>query len=164
MQKIVYRKLLESIKASKYRNRRQNLSCFSAQKGKLYNNHVMFVGRAVNGWGSEFNLENIDSNLLLENLFSSLPNNDCPLGWLESSWGSKDKDEYNPNKSAFWRVIKQISKNINGLDSSHHWSSKIIWSNLYKIAPSLGGNPNDGLCNAQFNACNELFKSRNKGV
>lgn len=157
MQKVVYRKLLESMEASNYRNRSQNLSCFSAQKGKFYNNNVMFVGRAVNGWGTEFKLKNIDSNLLLDNLFSSLPNNNCPLKWVESSWGITDK--YNPNKSAFWRVVKQISENINGLDCSHHWSSKVIWSNLYKIAPNEGGNPSDGLCNAQFNACNELLEA-----
>jgi hypothetical protein len=157
MQKVVYRKLLENVEASKYRNRSQSLSCFSAQKGKLYNNNVMFVGRAVNGWGSKFKLENIDSNLLIDDLFPSIPNDDCPLEWVEESWGNSDN--YNTKKSAFWRVTKQISEDINGTDSSNNWSSKVIWSNLYKIAPSETGNPSDSLCNSQFAACNELLET-----
>ena len=94
---------------------------------------------------------------LLNGLFSDATLQSCPLEWVESSWGSSEV--YNTKKSAFWRVIKRLSQNINKLDSDESWVSKLVWSNLYKIAPSEGGNPSDSLCGYQLDSCNELFKA-----
>ncbi len=157
MQKIKYRNLLNSLEQSNYRNRTQALCCFSAQKGVLYNNNLMVVGRAVNDWDGEFQLDNIKTELLLEKLFPNSSSSNFPLEWVESSWGSSDG--YNTKKSAFWRVIRELSLNINQLDSDDHWATKLVWSNLYKIAPSGGGNPSDSLSGYQFDACNNLLKA-----
>lgn len=156
MQKTIYRNLLNRLEKSNYRNRSQNLCCFSAQKGSLYNNNLMVVGRAVNDWGNIFQLEDIQSDSLLEELFPGSPGHDCPLEWVESSWGSSEG--YNTKRSAFWRVANKISQSVNQLEDNELWASKIVWSNLYKVAPSGGGNPNDSLCDLQFNACNDLLK------
>ncbi len=156
MQKITYRNLLDSLDKSNYRNRSQNLCCFSAQKGNLYNNKLMVVGRAVNDWNNTFQLESIQSDSLLEELFPSSSVHNCPLEWVESSWGNSEG--YNTKKSAFWRVVNKISKSVNQLEDNEPWASKIVWSNLYKVAPSGGGNPGDSLCASQFNACNNLLK------
>lgn len=156
MQKTTYRNLLDSLEKSDYRNRSQNLCCFSAQKGNLYNNKLMVVGRAVNDWNNTFQLEGIQSDSLLEELFPSSSVHNCPLEWVESSWGTSEG--YNTKKSAFWRVVNKISKSVNQLEDNEPWASKIVWSNLFKVAPSGGGNPSDSLCVSQFNACNELLK------
>jgi hypothetical protein len=37
------------------------------------------------------------------------------------------------------------------------WSSRLIWSNLYKIAPAIGGNPNSRLKSLQFRLCLNLL-------
>jgi hypothetical protein len=103
MQKIKYRKLLNSLEQSNYRNRIKILCCFSAQKGVLYNNNLMVVGRAVNDWDGEFQLDNIKTELLLDKLFPNFSSSNFQLEWVESSWGSSNG--YNTKKSAFWRVI-----------------------------------------------------------
>ena len=37
------------------------------------------------------------------------------------------------------------------------WSSHLVWSNLYKVAPAAGGNPGVTLCQIQLAGCIELF-------
>jgi len=157
MQETIYRDLLNNLQKSNYRNRLQRLCCFSAQKGDLYNNNLMIVGRAVNEWDYDFKLDDMDTNSLVNKLFSKYSLAGCPLEWVESSWGSAEG--YNTNKSAFWRVIRKLSESINELSSDERWASKLVWSNLYKIAPSAGGNPSNSLCGYQFDACNELLKA-----
>lgn len=157
MQETIYEDLLNNLEKSKYKNRLQSLCCFSAQKGKLYNNNLMIVGRAVNGWGNDFRLNDIHTCAIVKKLFSNASVQKCPLEWVESSWGSTQ--DYNTKKSAFWRVIKSLSQKINKLGSDDRWVSKLVWSNLYKIAPSAGGNPSDSLCDYQFDSCNELLKA-----
>lgn len=158
MQRIKYRNLLDNLEQSNYRNRTQTLCCFSAQKGELYNNNLMVVGRSANGWDGEFQLDNIQTDSLLEKLFPRSSALNCPLEWVESSWGSSDG--YNSKRSAFFRVIRGLSLNINQLDPDEwRWATKLVWSNLYKIAPSGGGNPSNSLAGYQFDACNNLLKA-----
>lgn len=157
MQKIKCRDLLNNLEKSNYRNRSQNLCCFSAKKGDFYNNNLMVVGRAVNGWDNDFQLDNIQIEPLLEKLFPKHSVERCPLEWIESSWGNAEG--YNTKKSAFWRVIRNLAQTINEFSSNDGWVSTLVWSNLYKISPSSGGNPTDSLCGYQFDACNELLKT-----
>jgi hypothetical protein len=157
MQETIYRNLLNNLEKSNYRNRLQTLCCFSAQKGELYNNNLMIVGRAVNDWDGDFQLDDMQTDSLVKKLFSKASVQGCPLEWVESSWGNSKG--YNTKKSAFWRVIRSLSQSINKLSSDDRWESKLVWSNLYKIAPSGGGNPSDSLCGYQFDGCNELLKA-----
>jgi len=156
VQKSKYRDLLISLKNSSY-SKTKSLCFFSAQKGFQYNNNVMVVGRVVNEWGDNFQIDNLQIDSLLELLFESTSQDECPLEWIHQA--SNSGSVYNSNKSAFWRVIKNLSQVINKLDASENWASKVVWSNLYKIAPSEGGNPGDRLCEYQFENCNELLKS-----
>lgn len=155
MQAQKYLNLLNQLKVSKYKNNSQSLCCFKAQRGNAYNNNLMVVGRAVNGWGNEFELNSLNAELMVNEIFKESGTSDCPLKWIEDSWGSKEG--YNTKSSAFWRVIKRVSQNLNETTSSTGWASKIVWSNLYKIAPSNTGNPSDSLCNKQLTPCNELL-------
>ena len=38
------------------------------------------------------------------------------------------------------------------------WPSRLVWSNLYKVAPAAGGNPSNALCNVQLAGCIDLFR------
>jgi hypothetical protein len=155
MQAQKYLNLLNQLKVSKYRNSSQSLCCFNAQKGSEYNNNLMVVGRAVNSWHHEFELNNLNVESMVEEVFRQPTTFECPLKWVEDSWGSQEG--YNTKSSAFWRVIKQVSQRLNEASSTTGWASKIVWSNLYKIAPSITGNPSDSLCDKQFTYCNELL-------
>lgn len=155
MQARKYLNLLNQLKNSKYKNGSQSLCCFNAQRGNEYNKNLMVVGRAVNGWYNEFELNNLNVESMVNEIFKQTTTSDCPLKWVENSWGSKEG--YNTKSSAFWRVIKQVSQRLNDTSSSTGWASKIVWSNLYKIAPSSTGNPSDSLCDKQFVPCNELL-------
>lgn len=155
MQEKKYLSLLSQIKVSNYKNSFQSLCCFNAQRGNEYNNNLMVVGRAVNGWCNEFELNSLSVESMVNEIFKQSTTSDCPLKWVENSWGSKQG--YNTKSSAFWRVVKQVSQRLNETSSNTGWASKIVWSNLYKIAPSSTGNPSDSLCDKQFAHCNELL-------
>jgi hypothetical protein len=76
-------------------------------------------------------------------------------------WVVKPQDvkKYNPNRSAFWRVVKSIVDVLEIADVEKDiWSSHIVWSNLYKLAPEKGGNPSESFCKKQFSGCLSLLK------
>ena len=154
MQDKKFLSLLNQVKNSKYKNRSQGLCCFNAQRGNEYNNNLMVVGRAVNGWHHEFDLKNLSVESMVDQIYKTLAS-DCPLKWVEDSW--VEKNGYSAKSSAFWRVTKQLSQHLNQISLNSGWASKIVWSNLYKIAPGGAGNPNDSLCDSQFTGCNELL-------
>jgi hypothetical protein len=106
--------------------------------GKNYNKGegLFVVGRATNGWDNCFsvgNMKNTDE-LIKQSIDSSLPSkNKCVFDeWFE---------EYNQYRSSFWRVTERITKEIFN-NSNVEWTNNIAWSNLFKIAPKSGGNPN----------------------
>lgn len=59
----------------------------------------------------------------------------------------------------------QLNNCINNKNISDHqaweerWYENIVWSNLFKIAPASGGNPNKSLRKQQLEACKELLKA-----
>lgn len=67
-------------------------------------------------------------------------------------------EEYNPNLSRFWSGARATLKAIEGKWFDEvNWSSRIAWTNLYRIAPAAGGNPNNRLCLAQLSECVDLL-------
>ena len=46
-----------------------------------------------------------------------------------------------------------------GISSASLWATRVAWSNLYKVAPANGGNPNSDLKDSQFDPCLELIQS-----
>ncbi|MBD5173775.1 MAG: hypothetical protein HDT08_03960 [Bacteroidales bacterium] len=126
---------------------------FCIQWGRLYptekNTGLMFYGRANNGW--------VCFDTTVEDIFD--PNNpdrafdrDDQMQWVDECAG--DTNGYNSNKSAFWRVIKNVSKAFYPNDELQH----IVWSNLCKIAPD-GQNPSDALYYAQLPSACEIMKT-----
>lgn len=114
----------------------------------------IIYGQAVNGWGSGFNLfdqvdvEKLHHSILCSNRYLSSKNH-TPLDWVNVQWtasGHKEHNEdpeiakyysetYRPYRSLFWNVVYKLISDYHGLErGGFDWSSKMVWSNLYKIA------------------------------
>ncbi len=125
----------------------------------------LVYGQAVNGWNMITNKNtSIGYDFVLNAIIFS---NKCfidkkvkhsPLDWVNVYWSKstyeafvitkKRRDFYNPvnyecNRSFFWNVVYKLINKYYGFDeNSWDWSKKLVWSNLYKIAPAEGLNPN----------------------
>lgn len=166
-----YLNMIKFIDKSKYRTRNEKNKRLTFQfysKGNKYDGKFMVVGRAVNGWSKEcewIHGEYSDSSpreKVTEAYEKSLID---PLQWVYNSWGENGVDEngkkkYNTAKSPFWQLTKNVLMNLTPEDNWHEdsWALKIIWSNLYKVAPSSGGNPNNTLCSHQLDFCKRILR------
>jgi hypothetical protein len=129
----------------------EEICSFFMQIGKDYGSKkpkCLFVGKATNGWVGDSN--NVDE-LFDKNNESRIINRNDEIEWVEKQSGSKDK--YNTNKSAFWRLIKNVSINLFGQDE---WYKFIAWTNIYKFA-LYDGNPNSYLQQIQRTVCSKIF-------
>ncbi len=113
---------------------------------------IMFVGRATNGWVTE--CEDVD--VLFGDTEDAIFNRPDQMKWIESLSGNTKG--YNTNKSAFWRVIKAVTKEF----YPEPWYSHIAWSDVCKVAPWEGGNPNPPLYYAQLKDCKKIFETEIK--
>lgn len=142
----IYKKLLEE-------NSFKDICTFSFQWGKNYpfgqNTGLLFVGKAVNGWGP--NDTNVTNLFDMENPKRIFARHD-QMEWVNNLSGNVKG--YNTRKSAFWRLIKNVSETY----YSEKWYSYIAWTNLYKLAPLKGGNPNGKLQNTQRKYCFDILK------
>lgn len=128
--------------------------------GKLYGNNqfkLMIVGRAVNGWDNDlksfYTVEQI-----VEHVFNIQFNFNCIVDNRRISDG-----EYNFRRSAFWQLIKRVlelygeSEPDKWYDDEKNWQEKIVWSNLYKVSPVAGGNPDEKLQKETYEISAEIL-------
>lgn len=113
---------------------RDAYTCVPMFVGKNYkvgaNDSVMIVGRAVNGWDVEWPAETEEMvKQLLNQSFDLETINDLP-----------NQDGYYFSRSRFFLVIKEMMRKFGANDED--WSSRFVWSNFYKVAPAIDGNPN----------------------
>ncbi len=133
-------------------------------RGARFNQELMVVGRAVNGWDNEILPKQLSDpkrayQYSKEILTSCINESTCPLQWVRDYWERQSDKRYCTGRSAFWRVIKRVSLELPvSNDGEANWSSYLAWSNLYKIAPKGGGNPDNKLCQIQFAGCKELIQ------
>lgn len=138
----------------------QHYTAFGALAGKKYSGELMVIGRAVNGWlknwaPCEMNSEQERKKRVRE-LFGNNENSEqCPMSWVTEKWGNNN--EYNTKKSAFWQVIQCVIRDL-GISHDDLWSSHLLWSNLYKISPSKGGNPSSKLIKLQRDYCLDILE------
>lgn len=143
------------------------VSGFLAAKGQFYDGRLMVVGRATNGWETEEWKEGILPSELAQpgvvsryadSVFRRSNSGDpCPLGWVSYLWG-KENEPYNTRRSAFWRVIRGVMIGLGlAFDNQEDWPSYLVWSNLYKVAPTKAGNPREILCRLQLDGCIQLL-------
>ncbi len=142
----IYKNLLED-------NTFNEICTFCFQWGKDYpfdrNLGILFVGKAVNGWiTNETDAQQLFDTENPDRIFAR---ND-QMEWVNSHSGITSG--YNTRKSAFWRLIKKVSETY----YPERWYSSIAWTNLYKIAPFKGGNPNGKLQYTQRKYCFDILK------
>ena len=144
--KPLYEKLLKNVAEFDY-----DKATFCLQWGENFplEKHcgVMFAGRATNGWVTD--CEDVD--VLFGDSEDAIFNRHDQMKWVENLSGNTKG--YNTRKSAFWRVIKKITKEL----YPEPWYSHVAWSNVCKVAPWKGGNPNDSLYYAQLSDCKKIF-------
>jgi hypothetical protein len=138
-----------------------------AMAGLKYSGELMVVGRAVNGWADGVAASELrDStrrlryaNDVYESVIGDSPEQ-CPMLWVTNWWGAvRAGKNYNTRRSAFWRCIQAVVKGLEIADvSGADWPSHLVWSNLYKVAPCKGGNPDEALKRFQFAGCLNLLK------
>jgi len=161
-QRRIFREQLLSPVVREYPYKDQLLCGFMALEGAEYaaNRKLMVVGRAVNGWRDSACVSNLVTDEQKDSFIDSIfwSDQECKLAWVEAGAGSHN--DYNTNRSAFWRVIKAVSRSLGvwGEDNDWAWSSGLVWSNLYKISPHAGGNPSDRLCALQEEGCIRLLR------
>lgn len=122
---------------------------FCAQWGESYQEGgIMFVGRAVNDWKPQ-GCRDVKTMFTIGTEEQIYMRED-QMRWVE------DIRYY--SRSAFWRVVKDISQQIT--NDKEGWYKHIVWSNLYKQSPTGGKkNPNYTSRQSQFRICLEILKT-----
>lgn len=125
----------------------------------------MIVGRAVNGWGNikATSAESFSENAIKRFEYDHFDWIACENGVLRNN-ELEDGKYYWLNDSPFWRANRKIWMGITGnldfVDSEQdRWVDYIAWTNLYKIAPKLTGNPTTAMKKKQLEACKKILKS-----
>ena len=139
----------------------------------------LIIGQAPKGWRSGFATgdDNIQEKLIAEAIESS--NCYCgvhdhnPIDWVNVYWTKSlfeehildkakadfyEKGKYFAFRSFFWNVTYKLIADYYGFDrNAWDWSKKVVWSNLYKIAPE-DANPTEFQKSTQLNIAVELIK------
>ena len=148
------------------RNLGGDLTGFLALEGAdyKYGSGLMVVGRSVNGWTKgidpvEFSDSDFRNNYThcLQQKSYQQSGQACPMSWVTEQWSPKEG--YNTRKSAFWRVTKEVTERLYSCNAEKNdWASHLVWSNLCKVSPAAGKNPNGLLHKIQRNGCKRLFE------
>ena len=77
------------------------------------------------------------------------------LEWVRSYY--KGKKRSTESSSPFWTLSKKVTNQLLS-DHEKDWTKYIAWTNLYKLAPFNGGNPDDELCSLQKDICKNIFQ------
>jgi uracil-DNA glycosylase len=143
----IYKEMLQSIEV-----KNRDIYTFCMQWSKNFpleeNKGILFVGKATNGWISS----ETDIDILFGEHKSQIFNREDQIKWILDLEGKKSR--YNTRKSAFWRVIRKISKAINGDNEL----DKIAWSNLYKVSYTKE-NPPKKLQKMQLDYCEKILET-----
>ena len=141
-------------------------SHFVSMKGKYFDDpgrnggiKLMIVGRAVNGWLTlDTSNEQTFGNAAQESFDAE------GFAWIDNSGDSlrnrpqAGESTYYLSKSSFWRTSKNIWEGLSQMQEKS-WIDYIAWSNIYKIAPLMTGNPTTNMCVAQMDACRKILKA-----
>lgn len=183
MEKIMelYRELFDSVYfLKKEKIKETELSDFVAMRGNRYDDKIgkdntvrfMVVGRAVNGWGNPLSLKSADT--YAEQAAALFKRRDR----FKTEWNMQDGEtnpyseyeiddngkktikKYYLSKSPFWSTTLGIYQELSSKENHKHtdWYEDIVWSNIYKIAPSKSGNPSTNLIYAQANICVKILR------
>ena len=152
MQEILneYELLLNKLSQPESKYPETKLTVVNAKVGKDFDNKLMVIGRAVNGWEEQSSLtKGFQSEQIL-----------CLIDFLKRNTANTLEyfgGKYNPNKSSFTQVKQMLANHIVGCPKSLS-NHSIVWSNLYKVSNFAGGNPSAKLRALQFSNCLNILK------
>lgn len=119
--------------------------------GAAYDGELLVVGRSVNGWIEDWTPRELADHAIRAAAIARLradaePEGSCRMAWVADLWGARTG--YNTARSAFWRVQRRLAVESLGADPAA-WSSRLAWTNLYKVSPAAGRNPGTDMQRAQ---------------
>ena len=156
----VFDSMLKKV-GTKYPDPDNRLTGMLAVRGLHYTRELMVVGIAPNGYCCEPTAAELtDQNVreIFESCVADLSRGD-PMRWVIDYWGAGKF--YNTRRSAFWRVIRNTLRDLEICDVKNEyvpWSSHLVWSNLYKVSPADGGNPDNALKDIQLPLCKKMLR------
>lgn len=115
---------------------------------------LMVIGRAVNGW-NKMDVQN--KKEFISAIQTQFNNNSFEEGVYEENGKLCFNPDYTLTRSAFWRTSRRIWVELSGKNEVR-WVDNIVWSNIYKVSPSISGNPTPQMCKKQQSICKELLK------
>lgn len=136
--------------------REKSLCWFPTHFGSRWSGELMVCGRSPNGfdpvWSSEDVATRAGRSEIVRRVRKRFEPIDCQMRWITDAW--KIRGSYNTVRSAFWRVTLKISSQLEIVPSTDtEWSAPLAWTNLYRLAPSAGGNPSAALQRLQRRLC-----------
>lgn len=167
-----YKGLYSCIQSEKYAP--DKYTTFVAMKGERYDSldssdipRLMIIGRAVNGWNRE-KLVYESEKTFADSVEKSF--NDKTR--FTTEWGLKSRKrgeyfsmtgdvKYYLSHSPFWNYSRSIWKELvegSEIENEPDWLQYIVWSNLYKVSPRYGGNPDNKLCRIQAKSCIDILR------
>jgi len=115
--------------------RNKKLGLMPVQCGSKYEEGgLMVVGRAANGWTVVFDDDNISVDDYVDKVYEEAS------GEIDYYWKGRPNErcEYNYNRSPLWQLIHRYLEVKHGKELVKEWSSTILNTNLYMIAPNIG--------------------------
>ena len=150
---------VDTVKESKLKDTQYCL--FYPMIGKDYfdKKEILVIGIAVNNWGNDgWSSNDKNENIIQKASDYSIAKNkqQCPISCaVNDDWTDKNS---RVRYSKFWQLTYKLIQRCYERNDIN-WSYIMAWSNLYKIAPHLGGNPNKKLeWDSQLKNCKELFR------
>lgn len=128
--------------------------------GAAYDGELLVIGRSVNGWIEDWTPGQLADPGVRATALERLrrdaePKDTCRMAWVTDLWGARTG--YNTARSAFWRVQRRLAVEELGADPAS-WSSRLAWTNLYKVSPAAGWNPGADLQRAQRSHASALLR------
>ena len=120
------------------------LTGFWPMLGHKYERKLLVVGKAVNGWLDKTTRSQLavpaQAASFAQSMRTTVSRGDCPMAWVTDLWGNPGG--YSTARSAFWRFARNALIRLDpNAEDDPLWSGRLAWSNLAKVAPWSGGNP-----------------------
>lgn len=155
----LYRSLLADLGAEPALPAKLLMTFFWPMIGYRFDSDLLIVGRAVNGWVNEITVEQaLSPDIVGQRVLEARSHAELDgMRWVTALAGNREG--YNTNQSAFWRVVRRVSTPDDASDERRSiWPAYTAWSNLYKAAPAEGWNPGGRFMAAQTSRGSALLE------
>lgn len=173
-----YIDLIDSVK--KVKRQKKQLTATMFLRGVNYgdsNVRLLVIGRAVNGWKEAYSWyakEEIDVNNKVHEIITQWDKEEnSEILFANELWTSdRRKPSLNETKglqwvnftlgknargSKFWRMTRKVAQELLEEEKREEWTKYIAWTNLCKVVPADGGNPNNTLYETQKKDCQKIL-------